>query len=145
MRLAALPRLTRFLLGAALLLVPAGCSRSARPPAAAKTLVWHSIGSWSGRGNAQTGTFTSDSGTLRVRWEARNETAGRTGTLKLVVESAISGRSIAIAADQRGVGRGESVVAEDSTSPVYVLVESSDVDWSFSVEEGLVATKPASG
>jgi hypothetical protein len=65
--------------------------------------------------------------------------------LKLVVESAISGRSIAIAADQRGVGRGESVVAEDSTSPVYVLVESSDVDWSFSVEEGLVATKPASG
>jgi hypothetical protein len=109
-----------------------------------KILVWHTIGSWSGRGSSQTGSFVSDTGTLRVRWQTRNSNVKEPGTLRLIVQSAISGRAVAIAADQRGSGQGDSSVALDP-SPLYILVESRDLDWSFTVEEALDAVVGADG
>src|SRR5207244_3260754 len=46
-------------------LAVAGCrARADQPPKPAKgTVAWHQLGSWSGRGNLQTESFTSDTGT----------------------------------------------------------------------------------
>ena len=105
-------------------------------PRGTKVLVWHTIGSWSGRGSSQTGSFVSDTGTLRVRWQTRTDNRKETGTFRLTVQSAISGRAVAVAAEQRGSGQGDSSVALDP-SPLYILIESKDLDWSFTVEEAL--------
>lgn len=108
-----------------------------REPAVA----WHRLGSWSGTGNTQTESFIFESGALRVRWETRNERSGHVGTFRLILQSAVSGRQLAVAADQRGVGKGESLVSEPPHQ-AYVLIESADVDWSFTVDEGVIGTTP---
>lgn len=48
----------------------AACGANAdRPAQKTETKVaWRTVGSWSGRGNRQTESFTSESGALRVRW-----------------------------------------------------------------------------
>ena len=71
------------------------------------------MGAWSGRGNAQTESFTSDTGGFRVRWETRNETGPGAGTLKVIFRSGDSGRPIIEAVDARGVGRDEVEVADN--------------------------------
>jgi hypothetical protein len=53
--------------------------------------------------------------------------------------SAVSGRQLVVAADQRGVGKGETYLSE-TPHQAYMLIESSDVDWSFSVDEGTIGT-----
>jgi len=88
----------------------------------------------------------SDTGTLRVRWQTRDYDRKETGTFRLTVQSAISGRAVAVAAEQRGSGQGDSSVALDP-SPLYILIESKDLDWSFTVEEaldGVVGARPGS-
>jgi len=102
-------------------------------------MVWRPLGSWSGRGSAQTESVTSDSGTVRVTWETRNEPHKDAGTFRLLFQSAVSGRLLAVATEQRGVGQGESVIPE-SPRPVYFRIESEDIDWSITVDEGLVGT-----
>src|SRR6185436_1134855 len=63
------------------------------------TVGWKRVGSWSGRGNRQTESFTSDTGGFRVHWEAKNETRPGAGTLKVVFRSGDSGRDIIDAVD----------------------------------------------
>ena len=125
---------------AAVALVGGACA--SQPPSEARereVIAWRTLGSWSGRGSRQTESFTFESGTLRVRWQTQNETAPGAGTFRLVLRSAISGRQLAVAADQRGTGHGESYIPEKPHS-AYVLVESGNVDWSFTVEEGVSGT-----
>src|SRR6266545_1756323 len=130
-----------FLLAFALLSAVA-CQRPTekqREPA----VVWRRLGSWSGTGNTQTESFIFESGALRVRWETLNERSGHVGKFRLILQSAVSGRQLAVAADQRGVGKGESFVSEPPHQ-AYVLIESSDVDWSFTVDEGVIGTATGS-
>jgi hypothetical protein len=61
------------------------------------------------------------------------------------VGSSISGRQLMALADVRGVGHSVSYLNEDPRT-FYALVESSDVDWKFTIDEGYPATvedKPA--
>ena len=103
----------------------------AKPP----TMAWQKIGSWSGRGNAQTDSFDIGFSQCRVRWEARNETPPGQGVLHVTVNSAVSGRELAVAVDHhRGVGRDLAYVAVDPHFS-YLVIESSNVDWSVTVEE----------
>lgn len=104
-------------------------------------VAWRRLGSWSGTGNTQTESFIFESGALRVRWATSNERSGHVGTFKLILQSAVSGRQLAVAADQRGVGKGESFVSEPPHQ-AYVLIESSDIDWSFTVDEAVIGTTP---
>ncbi len=123
--------------------IAASCTSRPAPPATqAETVVWHRLGSWSGRGDAQTESFQSDSGALRVRWETRSTDRNDAERFRLTLQSAISGRPLAVAADQRGAGSGEALVPETPRA-VYVFVESAAIDWSFTVEEGIVGTVPA--
>jgi len=52
------------------------------------------LGSWSGRGNAQTGSFPSVTGSMRVLWRTDHELLADAGTFRLTIHSAISGRPL---------------------------------------------------
>ena len=98
--------------------------------------VWGKVGSWSGRGNSQTSSFTSDTGTFRVQWETKALEAPGTGSFRLTLYSAVSGRPLLEAATQQGSGRGTVVLNEDPRV-FYFVVESGGVEWSFTAEEGV--------
>lgn len=90
-------------------------------------------GTWQGRGSSTIG-FVSDSGQFRISWETRNEQPPGSGTFRLTVHSAVSGRAMQVLAEQRGEGRGSGDFADDPR--VYnFMIDSVNVDWSFTVEE----------
>jgi hypothetical protein len=121
---------------AAVCAVMATACRSTPTPSLKEVAIWKPVGSWSGHGNAQTETFTSDTGGFRVRWETRNETQPGAGALTVIFRSGDSGRAIMQAVDVRGVGRDEEEVA-DLVRWYYLTIESANVDWSVSVDERL--------
>ena len=123
-------------LTAALLI--AGC-RSEPPPPRTVT-VWRAVGSWSGRGNKQTETFTGDTGGFRVTWETKNETPPGAGRLKVVFRSGDSGREIIDAVDARGAGRDVAYVSAERPRWYFLTIESAAVDWSVTVEEEVRGT-----
>ena len=123
----------------ALAIVVAVAAVSCRPPTKPPpkdVVVWKEIGSWSGRGNLQTESFTSDTGGFRVRWETKNETKPGAGTLKVVFRSGDSGRPIIEAVDARGVGHDDEEVA-DQVRWYFLTIESANVDWTVHVDERL--------
>ncbi len=128
----------RWLIAAAMVVL-GGCRSDSAPEANGKPAAWQVVGSWSGRGNAQTDSFDIGYDPCRIRWEARNETAPGQGRLRVTVNSSVSGRELAVAVDHRGVGRDIAYVNVDPHYS-YLLIESSGVDWSVSVEE-LLARK----
>ena len=129
----------RFGIGVVVLgaLLNAGCDApraNAAPPA--PDVVWRSMGAWSGRGNTQTESFTSDSGSMRIGWT----TAKGAGTFRLTIHSAISGRPLIEAVDQRGAGAGTAFVHEDPRV-FYAVVDSTDLDWSFTLQEAVLVER----
>ena len=122
------------LLAAIVVLTTSGCH--AEKPAPAEVVIWKEVGSWSGRGNAQTESFTSDTGGFRVRWQTRNESPPGGGRLKVVFRSGDSGRPIIEAVDVRGVGSDVEEVA-DNVRWYFLTIESAGVDWTVSVDERL--------
>jgi hypothetical protein len=132
-------------IGIAILSLAMGACSTGRAAEAPEreVVVWHQLGAWSGHGNMQTESFLIETGALRVRWETRNEQVKDIGRLRLILQSSVSGRPLQVAAEQQGVGHGEAYVPEGSR-PAYVLIESADIDWSFTVEEGIVGTVKAS-
>jgi len=114
-------------------LVFQGCrSKPSEPqPIVAVTKV---VGSWSGRGTRTVGDVPSETGRFRILWQTSNESPPGGGTFKLTLRSAISGRTIGIVADTRGVGAGTAQYDEGPRTYDF-LVESANVDWTFKVEE----------
>ncbi len=98
-------------------------------------VVWRQVGSWSGRGNKQTETFTSDTGGFRVRWATKNETTPGAGTLKVIFRSGDSGREIVDAVDAHGVGSDVEIVSAERPRWYYLTIDSANVDWTVSVDE----------
>jgi hypothetical protein len=95
---------------------------------------WKRVGSWSGRGDRQTESFTSDTGGFRVHWETKNEAPSGGGRLTVVFRSGDSGRDIIDAVDAHGVGRGIEEVG-DRPRWYFLTIESANVDWTVTVEE----------
>jgi hypothetical protein len=115
------------------------------PRARTPALVWRKLGSWSGRGSTQTEPFISDTGSLRLRWETRNEAAPGAGTFRVTVHSDVSGRALLLAVDAIGVGGDTTYVSEDPRS-FFLAVESANLDWTLAAEEAVAATAgPAAG
>lgn len=125
---------SRILIVAAAAAIMAGC-RSEPPRAATAVVIWKPIHTWSGRGDAQTETFTSDSGGFRVHWDAKNETRAGEGRLRVVFRSGDSGREIFEAISERGIGHGTEEVAAERPRWYYLTIESANVDWTVTVDE----------
>jgi hypothetical protein len=117
------------------------CREAPATPAAdgSAEVIWRPVGNWSGRGNSQTGSFSVETGALRVKWETRNESPSGTGTFRVSLHSAISGRVLQVVVDQRGAGR-DTLYIEDEPRVSYLVVDSKDVDWSMTVEEAVPTT-----
>ena len=123
----------RFVMLFVCLVVAFGCSPKA-PESKSLVAVTRQVGSWSGRGTATVGDVNSDTGRLRIFWQTTNESAQGAGTFKLTLRSGVSGRTIAVIADHKGVGSG-TVSTDEGPRTYDFLVESANVDWSFRVEE----------
>lgn len=111
----------------------AACSptRSEPQPIVAVT---RTVGSWQGRGTRTVGDVTSETGRFRIHWQTTNESPAGAGTFTLTLRSAISGRTIGIVADVTGTGAGAADFDEGPRTYDF-LVESTNVDWTFRVEE----------
>ena len=109
-----------------------GCRKPSEPQQI--VAVTRPVGSWQGRGTATVGDIPSETGRFRITWQTSNESAPGLGTFKLTLRSAISGRTLGIVADHKGVGTGTAEYDEGPRTYDF-LVESANVDWSFRVEE----------
>jgi len=129
-----------FVLAAAI--AAASCrSQTAAAPPPRDVVIWREVGAWSGRGDRQTETFTSDTGGFRVRWETRDESAPGAGRLKVVFRSGDSGRPIIEAVNVTGVGHDEAEVA-DNVRWYFLTIESANVDWTVHVDERIRGQAP---
>ena len=127
----------------AIALVASACGARAEPakPAAQTGVGWRQLGTWSGRGNAQTASFTSDTGALRVRWQASpapNENAPRSSSpsFRIAAHSAISGRLLQPVVEHAGAGEGIGYVQQDP-HVFFMVVEASQLNWTVTVEEAV--------
>ena len=116
-----------------ILLAAVGCSQKPSEPQQI-VAVTRQVGAWSGRGTTTVGDVNSETGRLRITWQTSNESSPGAGSFKLILRSGVSGRTIAVIADHRGVGSG-TVSTDEGPRTYDFLVESANVDWSFRVEE----------
>jgi hypothetical protein len=151
----------RFFAASAVLMIAALSSGCQSPPVnAAKApdpeIAWQPLGSWSGRGNSQTESFTSGSGSIRVQWKTEQSAAvGTSGkntggkkepdskaapAFRLTIHSAISGRPLMEAVDEQGPGTGTAFVHEDPRV-FFAVVESAGLDWSFTLQEAVLVER----
>jgi hypothetical protein len=79
-------------------------------------------------------------GALRMRWRTINETPKGTGTFRLILQSAISGRDLQETVDEKGPGEGTAYAAEDPRA-FQITVHSKNLDWSFTVEEAIFGSR----
>src|SRR6516162_3330970 len=125
-------------------LLSGGCSRApAREVSREEAVAWKPLGSWSGRGNLQTESFVRLTGSLRMHWQTKNESPKGKGSFRLILHSAISGRELQEPVDHQGAGEGTEYVAEDPRV-FFLSAESSNLDWSFSVEEAVFGSRAVS-
>ena len=107
--------------------------------------VWQPRGHWSGTGLLQTDPFISTTGLLRITWESRSTpstsgTSGTPGTLRIILHSDVSGRSLTPVVEHQGAGRGMKYITEDPRS-FFLLIESKGLEWTVDVAEGIAATR----
>lgn len=126
----------------AIALVAGACGTRAEPAKAPvqSGVGWRQLGTWSGRGNGQTASFTSDTGSLRVRWEARAQAAdgppAAVPSFRVAAHSAISGRLLQPVVEHAGAGQGIGYVQQDP-HVFFMVVESSHLNWTLTVEEAV--------
>lgn len=117
------------------------CGQEPPPEPASRTVaITRPVGAWQGRGDRTIG-FVSDSGRLRVEWETQDEDPPGSGSFRLSVHSAVSGRPIRLVADHVGEGRGAADV-DDDPRPYNLMIESRNVEWHVRVEEIVAGQAP---
>jgi len=104
--------------------------------------VTRQVGAWQGRGTQTVGDIPSETGRFHIVWETSNESPAGTGTFKLTMRSAISGRPLQLVVDHKGVGTGTADYDEGPRTYDF-LVESANLDWKFRVDETTGSYAPA--
>jgi hypothetical protein len=103
-------------------------------------VAWRQLGTWSGRGSGQTGSFTSETGALRVRWEATDSASrgdhAAESTFRVAAHSAISGRLLQPVVEHEGAGSGVGYVQQDP-HVFFMVVDSRQLSWTLTVEEAV--------
>ena len=115
------------------------CGRPEPEAAPKEVVIWKQLGAWSGRGRTETESFIGLTGSLRFRWRAINEEPRGQGRFKLILQSAISGRDLQEPVDHAGPGEGTAYAADDPRL-FRLVVESTNLDWSVTVEEASFGT-----
>ena len=129
--------LAPFVFAAAQLISGCAAPAPAEPPSDSQQDVqWEQIRSWTGRGSQQLDSFPSDTGALRIEWEARRlADAAGAGSLTIVLHSAISGRPLGAAVvDEQGEGKGTTFFSEEPRV-FFADVASKDVEWKIAIAE----------
>lgn len=116
------------------------CGSPPATPRPASVAAYRPVGAWQGKGDMTLGDVNSE-GRFRLRWETHGEQPKGSGTFRLTIRSGISGRTLKIAADHKGEGSGV-VDFEDSPRTYDFLVESRNVEWSFTVEDVVPVAGP---
>jgi hypothetical protein len=122
----------------------------------ALTMGWRPILSQSARGSLQTDSFHIETGQWRVKWTTvpavehlrEPETPLPSAVspsleFQLGVHSAVSGRLMTLVVDHQGAGRGVAYVAEEPRL-FFLAIQSTGLDWTVQVEEGLVGERQQS-
>lgn len=125
-----------FLLACVLISSACGAQQAAAPQGIpTQQIAWRTVGTYTGHGSEQSASFTSDNGAMRILWETKpSGAASSSGTFRITIHSAISGRPLLVAVDQKGPGKGTAFVGEDPRV-FFAEVDSHDLDWSFTVQE----------
>ena len=87
-----------------------------------------------------TGSFNSDTGLLRIRWDTRPLDPALAVSFRVTLHSAVSGRQIAVMADTQSAGQGSGSLAE-GLNVSYFTVESTNLHWEINVDEGTVGVE----
>jgi hypothetical protein len=109
------------------------CQSESVSPRRPSNAGWYQVGKWSGRGSAQLDMFPIDGYTWRIVWETKNAPGPGRGRLYVQAHSADSGRLLAEPIDVTGNGHDIAYVNVDPHR-FYLVVQSSDVDWTLTVE-----------
>jgi hypothetical protein len=123
---------------AAVAAAAAACGTPPQGPPPREVTVWRPLDAWTGSGLMQTESFTSDTGQLRLQWQTFNQRGATPGAFKVTLHSAVSGRPLLDPIERRGVHTDTAVIFEDPRS-FFLVIESTNLDWKLSVEEGLPA------
>ncbi len=115
------------------------CSELNPPKPTPRRTVWKSVGTWTGHGSLQTGSFDISVFRWRARWQtvkgkATSEAVPDTGHFALTFNSAVSGRNLGEIPRSDGPGEGTAEFTEDPHL-LYMVIDSSNLDWSVTVEE----------
>ncbi len=113
------------------------------PVAAASTLLWHALGTWSGSGDRQTESFDVTTGSMRLTWEALHEGGPGTNHFRVSLHSAISGRPLQTIVDTQEAGAGTVDLAANPRV-AYLVIESEQIRWRVTLQEA-VPRSPVSG
>lgn len=111
-------------------------AEGAKPSVGRDEVIWERLGAWSGTKSLQTESFTSDTGAFRIAWETRPGKAPEEGTFLLTLHSAISGRPLQVVVDHRGLGAA-TAYANDDPRIFFAVVDASNLEWSFTVDEAI--------
>jgi hypothetical protein len=84
----------------------------------------------------QTEAFISDTGSLRISWEARREVTSEQGMFRVTLHSGVSGRPLLEAVSHRGAGRDVAYVNEDPRE-FFLVIDAEHLDWTVAVAEAL--------
>lgn len=119
-------------------LLSCACQSESTPVIKPVGVGWRPVAAFSGHGNSQTESFNVDTGQWRIKWDTKNETSPDSGTFRVMVHSAVSGRPMMLAVEHRGAGHDVAYVNEDPRL-YHLVIESEDLDWSLKIEEAVVA------
>ena len=120
--------------------LPGACGAPRPEPALKEVVLWKQLGSWSGRGNAQTESFVGLTGSLRFRWRTDRRESQGPGPVQADLSRAPSAVGIfQEPVDEEGPGEGTAYAADDPRV-FHMSVESANLDWSFTVEEAAFGT-----
>ena len=123
------------------LAVAAAACGTAPSPAPHYVRAYRTVGTWQGTSNALMGNVNSETGQFRITWESRAEAPTAPGAFKLIVRSAVSGRTLDVITDGAADSRGTTDFAD--TPRVYDFeVAAAGAQWSVTVEEAYAAAAP---
>ena len=121
-------------------LLMAGCTWGAEQRQESRATVWRPVASWSGSGNRTLETFPIGAGRLRIFWDTHTADASHGSRFHVTLHSADSGRTLEEVVDTTVAGPGSREVVDDHQR-FYMSVESTGLDWTVRVEEGLATPR----